>query len=213
MLVEVIVVTVVVATIMTSLYILFNRVYNAYDRKSNYIDVDSIYALKMLTDAMIDTRIVVDANERTYEDGTHPLFETSNAEKVDAFVFDWLIAGLNNSNKKYFQLKCDSRIVYDEIFENVVPQCKSIFEEYNINSIYFVQNTKTTLENLKSTVTNETFKEYIDYLINSGIYDINFLGDNKVYAELLLVETHSIKDEDKKNILNKYAYLPTRKIK
>ena len=54
MLVEVIVVTVVVSTIMTSLYVLFNRVYNAYDKKNQYTEVDTIYALKMIEDYLVD---------------------------------------------------------------------------------------------------------------------------------------------------------------
>lgn len=54
MLVEVIIVTVVVATIMTSLYVLFNRVYNNYELKETYTNVDAIYALKTIEDFLID---------------------------------------------------------------------------------------------------------------------------------------------------------------
>jgi len=49
--------------------------------------------------------------------------------------------------------------------------------------------------------------------MNIGIHTTNFLEDNKVYSELLVVETYTIKDEESKDILNKYAYLPIRKNK
>ena len=54
MLVEVIIVTVVVVTIMTSLYVVFNRVYNNYRIKNTYVNVDAIYALKNFEDYLID---------------------------------------------------------------------------------------------------------------------------------------------------------------
>lgn len=54
MLVEVIVSTVVVVTIMTTLYILFNRVYNTYELKSTYTNVDAIYTIKTIEDFFVD---------------------------------------------------------------------------------------------------------------------------------------------------------------
>ena len=39
---------------MTSLYVAFNRVYNAYDQKATYINVDAIYAIKTIEDYLID---------------------------------------------------------------------------------------------------------------------------------------------------------------
>lgn len=54
MLVEVIIVTVIVATIMTSLYVAFVRVYKVYDIKDKYSNVDGIYALNMIMDYYVD---------------------------------------------------------------------------------------------------------------------------------------------------------------
>ena len=54
MLVEVIVVTVVVATIMVSLYVAFNRVYAAYDLKESYTNIDAVYGIKAVEDYFID---------------------------------------------------------------------------------------------------------------------------------------------------------------
>lgn len=54
MLVEVIVSTVVVVTIMTSLYVLFNRVYNTYELKATYTNVDAVYTIKTIEDFFVD---------------------------------------------------------------------------------------------------------------------------------------------------------------
>ena len=54
MLVEVIIVTVIVVSIMTILYLAFNRVYNVYENKAKYTNIDAIYALKTIEDYMID---------------------------------------------------------------------------------------------------------------------------------------------------------------
>jgi len=176
MLVEVIVVTVVVVTIMTSLYMVFNRVYNAYDRKNTYTDIDSIYALKMIEDYMID-------------------IENSNL-----FMFNNLI----DKNVSYTKIDCGTAN------DNFNTYCTAVFEEYNVNEMYIVKNNEGSLNGLKGVVTNQTFKDYIDYLKNIGIHTIKFIGNNKKYTNLLIVETHSIDSgtaSDKK-ILNKYAYLP-----
>jgi len=58
MLVEVIIVSVVVAVIMSSLYIAFNRVYNFYDKKETYTNLDAIYGIKTIEDYMIDEMIL-----------------------------------------------------------------------------------------------------------------------------------------------------------
>ena len=54
MLVEVVIVTVVVATIMTSLYVAFNRVYKAYESKTRYTNIDGIYALRLMEDYLVN---------------------------------------------------------------------------------------------------------------------------------------------------------------
>lgn len=78
MLVEVIIVTVIVATIMISLYVVFNRVYNAYDLKEKYTDIDGIYGIKAVEDYFIDN-----------------------------MVFNYLIKDMNESSDVYVEVKCD----------------------------------------------------------------------------------------------------------
>lgn len=54
MLVEVIIVTVVVVSVMTSLYVVFNRVYKMYEIKNKYSNIDGIYALSLIRDELTD---------------------------------------------------------------------------------------------------------------------------------------------------------------
>lgn len=54
MLAETIIVTVIVATIMVSLYVAFNKVYSAYTLKNKYTDIDLLYAANAVQDYLID---------------------------------------------------------------------------------------------------------------------------------------------------------------
>lgn len=175
MLVEIVVVTVVVSTIMTSLYVVFNRVYNAYERKSTYSNVDAIYALTLLRDNMI---------EKT----------TTNS-----FLYDDLVKNVETNN--YLEITCD----INDSFKNF---CDEVFEKYNINKVYIVKNTESSLEMLKNQNINQTFKDYIDYLKNT----LNFTDDNQdIYSNILVVETYTVDTSDEelsRKTFNKYAYLP-----
>lgn len=183
MLVEVVIVTVVVATIMTSLYVVFNRVYNAYERKGQYTNIDAIYALKMLEDYLID--------------------EKNSDKKIK-------LNELLKSTTSYMEIICDASDTY----------CNSLFEKYNTNKIYLVNNNKDILQNLKVVVANETFKEYIEYLLNIRSSDGKFTENGDSYSHLFIIETYTIdlsegenkEESEKTKMLNKYAYLPTGNI-
>ena len=69
MLVEVIIVTVVVVMIMTTLYLAFNRVYNVFELKSKYTDIDAIYAIKTVCDQLIDDLSLNEKMKNAEEDG------------------------------------------------------------------------------------------------------------------------------------------------
>lgn len=102
MLVEVIIVTVVVATIMTSLYVVFNRVYNNYELKQTYTNVDAIYGLKTVEDYLIDEMLLYNLlkttttnNEIICQSGDtycNNIFKQYNFNKV-------FFVKLNNSNE------------------------------------------------------------------------------------------------------------------
>lgn len=54
MLAEVVVTSTIVLTSLISLYITFNKLYNNYEIRSNYYDVDGIYAIKNMINNLID---------------------------------------------------------------------------------------------------------------------------------------------------------------
>lgn len=186
MLVEVIVVTVVVATIMTSLFLVFNRLYNAYDKKSTYTSLDAIYALSMIKNYMM------------------------GIETVNSFMYNDLLEEVKNSTSGYKEISCST--MGNQDYKNF---CNIVFEEYNINKMYIVDNSlnSTSLEKIKNTENiNQTFKDYLDYLLNIGINKDSFL-EKGYYSELLITETYSEVDVINKNVNNKYAYLPTTIVK
>ena len=53
MLAEVVVTSTIVLTSLISLYITFNKLYNNYEIRSNYYDVDGIYAIKNMINNLI----------------------------------------------------------------------------------------------------------------------------------------------------------------
>lgn len=57
MLLEVVVVSTIIVTVLTSLYIGFSKLYKAYEDRNNYFDVDTIYALKNIEDMLIDSGV------------------------------------------------------------------------------------------------------------------------------------------------------------
>ena len=57
MLLEVVVVSTIIVTVLTSLYIGFSKIYKAYEDRNNYFDVDTIYALKNIEDMFIDSGV------------------------------------------------------------------------------------------------------------------------------------------------------------
>lgn len=100
-----------------------------------------------------------------------------------------------SSGSSYVKIECNTT---NSDFDNY---CNSLFDEYNVNEMYILKNEETFINSLKNDVSTQTFKEYLEYLDNIGVY-------NNGYSKLLVVETYVINDD--KNILNKYAYLPIK---
>lgn len=151
MLVEVIIVTVVVATIMTSLYVAFNKVYTAYDEKSSYSNIDGIYALKLIKDNMINDLTI-----------NTKLNETTSYSKIDYAEGSYL---------------------------------DSVFSEYKINSVYLIKVSDENVSSFKNDFSiNQTFKDYLDYLVNKQIA----LDNNLLLVEITI---------DYENKIYNYAYL------
>lgn len=142
MLVEVIIVTVVVATIMVSLYVAFNRVYNFYELKVKYTTIDAIYAIKTVEDYFVDN---MKFNDLVNNIGTDSYIEVKCSE--------------------YFSNDID---VLNDSFD----LCNEIFSRDRINSLYLVKLDKDVenrkiLPDLKNLSVNQTFKDYFDYIGNA----------------------------------------------
>lgn len=142
MLVEVIIVTVIVATIMTSLYMAFARVYKVYDMKSKYSNIDEIYALNTIKNYYIESitfNKLINNSKNTYKD---------------------LLEDINNGSNY-----C-STLISGGTSNNYCNKIKSIIENYQINNLYIVDKNKLTeLENITSA--SQTLKDYINFLDNT----------------------------------------------
>jgi len=150
MLVESIIVTVVVVTIMTSLYIVFNRVYNNYTKKSTYTNIDGVYALKEIMDFMINTETTnsfmfndLINNNTNYTEIT---CDTSNASFND---FCNTLVNEHNINNNKIYLVSNNNISLNNLKENVENQTFKDYIDYlmniGIHSVNFLgNNTKYT---------------------------------------------------------------------
>lgn len=73
--------------------------------------------------------------------------------------------------------------------------CNQIKETYNVNKMIIAEYNKSVLERIKEENINQTFKEYIDFVIN--YYDIG--ASNTKYDYIILTE---IKNSDNYNYAN-----------
>ena len=100
---------------------------------------------------------------------------------------------INSTINKIFQ---DSQYGYfinskecnSEFFETN-STCDSVKELYDVENMIIVEYDKEVLLNFKNESLNETFKEYIDYVIN--YYDVT---TNEEYSYLLLTEIYDGSD-------------------
>lgn len=164
MLIEVIVTSTIVVTSMIALYASFNKLYNSYRTKSSYYNIDAVYATKEIINAMISTE-VIGQNMNKFINNT--FFNNTNG---------YIIA--NN--------KCNSNTnEYDEVLYNVPEYtCKSVQELYNIINMIISEYDKESLLQLKENGNlNQTFNDYIDYVIT--YYGIT---KNEEYNYIILTE-------------------------
>ena len=165
MLAETIVTTVVIVSAMIGLYSIFNRLYNQYNKYNSYYNIDGKYAIINTVDYLL----INDFNGMI-----NTIFE----------------------NKQFFTImkkEGDICSKYNNIdITNFLNQdtCKTIRDTYNINEMIIAEYDASVLEkDIKNDNMNQTFKEYIDYVI--GYYDVS--NDDTKFSYIVLVE---IKDGD-----------------
>lgn len=159
MLVEVIITSTIVVTSMIALYTSFNRLYNNYRTRSNYYNLDTTYATK----EMVNT-----------------IFASQNETRnINFFI-----------NNTFYNSEYGYLIKNAECSEEItLSSCETIKNLYKVENMIFVEYDLNSLNTLKSNVSNQTFKDYIDYLIN--YYDIRTKNNNveTEYNYIILTET------------------------
>lgn len=166
MLAELIITSTVVVVSMIGLYSSFSRIYSKYKVKNSYYSVDGIYATKAMTDYLLDHNFN-----------------------------DFINTSLESGHIRYL-IKDGSCML-----ENEDGICESILELYHINNMIFSEYDECILQPLKCknstgnsgaaitvddafVLDNETFREYIDYVIN--YYDIH--SSQNQYSYIILTE-------------------------
>ena len=135
MLIEVIITSTVVLTVLIGLYTSFSKTYNNYLTKNTYYNLDASYATKEIVTQAIASN-------------TFSKFINENLEQNQYGYF------IKNG-------QCNSEQI-------TILDCKNIQKFYNINNVIVLENHLTSFNTLKSGETNlnQTFYDYIDYLIN-----------------------------------------------
>lgn len=167
MLIEVIVTTTVIVVAMVALYASFNRLYTNYDARSRYNDIDTILATKFMFQDMIDKqRANYIINEVFYDN-----------------VYGYLIKdGTCNSN--VFNDSTNDRGVLSHISD-----CSQLPLFYNVDNMVMVEYDLNSVQKLKDNLDNETFKDYVEYVIS--YYNIT---TEEEYQYLLLTEVYDGSD-------------------
>lgn len=166
MLIEAIVTSTMVLTILVALYTSFNKLYNNYRIKNTYYNIDASYATKEMINLTINTNT------------------------LNSFINEEL------ENKAYGYFIKESSCFPET---STISSCQNLQKLYNINNVILLKYSIDDFNELKADETelNQTFYDYIDYLMN--YYDLENLSTQ--YNYIVLTE---IKDQDK------YSYAAIR---
>lgn len=113
------------------------------------------------------------------QNGLYAIKETINA-MTKAYISNVNINGFINknfySNNYGYIIKNGSRCAMN------LEICSNLINLYKINNMILVEYDKTILYDIKNQVENQTFKDYIDYIIS--YYDIGTTAENFNYIML-----------------------------
>lgn len=164
MLIEVIVTSTIIVTSMIGLYTAFNRIYKNYNVKSSYYSVDAVYATEAMFQDMLYNHDINNIINNIFFEG----------------YFKYLIE----------DSKCNSTLLDD------ISVCSTLVEVYKIKNMILVEYDAEVIDSkvdagfgFKESLSNETFKDYVDYVIS--YYDIK---TNEEYNYLLLTEIYDGSD-------------------
>lgn len=152
MLAEVVIVSAILITTLTSLYIGFAKVYKAYEERSNFFDVDSIYALKNIED-----------------------------ELIDEGVFNTIINDIKNNEYVFYDQKNLLNDSYTNIYLRTIMENYSIeyfyitkYNENNLNTIINLDSDNIVLNDFLSYLNKN-----LDFSINYNYIFISKTKDGK----------------------------------
>jgi len=139
MLAEVVVVSVVVVTIIVTLYAGFNRVYTAYNERSKYYDVDGLYALKNIADLLIEDNSInnITSNDIDLTDGYYKtikdVYDIENAYILD---YNFISNSDNYSNGMNDYINyLDRSLDFDEEYDYILLLEREVQDKYYYSSL------------------------------------------------------------------------------
>ena len=146
MMAEVVVVSVVIAVVLITLFTGLNRVSSAYEKRDRYYDIDALYLAMMANDALIENGSI----NNLINDGTSTNIEANDVTN----------SNINNINNIY------KNIVND----NSVNLYFSLYEKGKIDKLKDLSTTKeTTKEFIDYLGTKFDFNDDYNYVIISEI--------------------------------------------
>ena len=181
MLAELVISATVVISTMVGLYSLYSKLYNRYKEKNSYYSVDAMYATKEMIDVMI--------SNSEFNTFINRSFSTSSS----AFIINDGMCMENSPIECYgiqplYSIKNMVIVEYGlcSLIDN--EKCKS-----NTENSGEVDNVNNNNKPLIEQINNQTFKDYIRYLVNYyDIENISAYGENESnYHYLVITELDS----------------------
>jgi hypothetical protein len=148
MLVEVVITSTVIITALMGLYVTFNKLYNLYNVRDSYFDIDGVYAIKGIINYLIDT------DQLNYV-----------ANKVNENM-QYNIIDVDDNN---LGGGCSSDINWGDDS----GYCANVKATYNIQKFLVVKKSKDQLEEIKKANINQTFYDYLSYIEDYYVFDDN----------------------------------------
>lgn len=153
MMAEVIVVSAIVLTLLSTLYISYNKLYGVYNKRINYYDSNTLYRLAYYRDILIENELInkllIDTKDKKYN--TTKIYGSAKNQMVKTKEVNLF----NLPDSEYTKNKDYDEVVYLTYIGN--------------------NNKKIKLDNFKSENINVTFSDYISYLTNSVKLNSNYV--------------------------------------
>lgn len=161
MLVEVIITSTVIITSLMGLYVTFNKIYNGYNVRGSYFDIDGVYAIRGMMHQLFDSGGINDALKNVTDEQANIIIGGGSCN-----------GSLGTEDREY---------------------CEKLGTLYNIHNLIIIRHKKSSIDILNTSVSNQTFKDYLEYVKNYYTFDSDDTLDNSgsftdEYSYLWLIE-------------------------